>query len=76
MKRELHTQKQTYKMKQLSVVLKKRQTLFHFNQSQQQDGGAKQEAEQSLASLAISMGISIESLTKEGITKEALLEQI
>ena len=35
LKRELHTQKQTYKMKQLSVVLKKRQTLFHFNQSQQ-----------------------------------------
>ena len=32
LKRELHTQKQTYKMKLLSVVLKKRATLFHLNQ--------------------------------------------
>jgi len=32
LKRELHTQKQTYKMKLLSVVLKKRQTIFHLNQ--------------------------------------------
>ena len=34
LKRELHTQKQTYKMKLLSVVLKKRQTIFHLNQRQ------------------------------------------
>ena len=32
LKHELHTQKQTYKMKLLSVVLKKRQTIFHLNQ--------------------------------------------
>ena len=34
LKRELHTQKQTYKMKLLSVVIKKRQAVFHFNQRQ------------------------------------------
>ena len=31
LKRELHTKKQTYKMKLMSVVLKKRQTMFHLN---------------------------------------------
>jgi len=36
LKRELHTQKQTYKMKVLSVVLKKRQTIFHLNQRKSQ----------------------------------------
>ena len=54
-------------MKLLSVVLKKRQTLFHLNQQQSHAG--REEAEQSLATLAISMGINIDSLTRNGVTK-------
>lgn len=74
LKRELHTQKQTYKMKLLSVVLKKRQTIFHLNQRQNQSGN-EETAEQSLYALAINMGINIDSLS-QGISKERLLEQI
>ena len=74
LKRELHTQKQTYKMKLLSVVLKKRQTIFHLNQRQNQNGN-EETAEQSLTALAINMGINIDSLSA-GISKERLLEQI
>ena len=74
LKRELHTQKQTYKMKLLSVVIKKRQAVFHFNQRQSQNGN-EETAEQSLAALAVSMGINIDSLQR-GISREALLEQI
>ena len=74
LKRELHTQKQTYKMKLLSVVLKKRQTIFHLNQRQSQTGN-EETAEQSLAALAINLGINIETLSR-GISKEALLDQI
>ena len=35
LRHELHTMKQTYKMKCLSVVLKKRSTIYHLNQQQQ-----------------------------------------
>lgn len=74
LKRELHTCKQTYKMKLLSVVLKKRQTIFHLNQRQNQNGN-EETAEQSLTALAVNMGINIDALS-HGISKEALLEQI
>ena len=66
--------KQMLKMKLLSVVLKKRQTIFHLNQRQNQNGN-EETAEQSLATLAINMGINIDQLQR-GISREALLEQI
>ena len=49
-------------MKLLSVVLKKRQTIFHLNQRQSQNGN-EETAEQSLTALAVNMGINIESLS-------------
>ena len=61
-------------MKLLSVVLKKRQTIFHLNQ-RQKSGVNEETAAQSLTALAVNMGINIDSLS-QGISKERLLEQI